>query len=254
MKNTRLIYEDDEKLPSGKDIESNSSSSESDNKTSEEQTKDTENKVDVTEKQNKEENKESSEEPSKDTENKEQNKDTENKEELKPSEGNTNIAEDLTKKSVNALTALKFKQNSDNSFEKIIKDRFVVKISGIENKTATESKFHSSLLKIICEAKEGIPVKIEITDKKTGETKIGNATFNGDKQAIVKIIKQHIYDKFLRNKKDKNSEGASSSTEKTGDNEKLRQLITSALGKLDDNELNAFEFFYGKKIEKFLTN
>lgn len=245
MKNTRLIYEDDEKLPSGKDIESNSSSSESDNKTSEEQTKDTENKVDVTEKQNKEENKESSEEPS---------KDTENKKELKPAEGNTNIAEDLTKKSVNALTALKFKQNSDNSFEKIIKDRFVVKISGIENKTATESKFYSSFLKIICEAKEGIPVKIEITDKKTGETKTGNATFNGDKQAIVKIIKQHIYDKFLRNKKDKNSEGASNSTEKTGDNEKLGQLITSALGKLDDNELNAFEFFYGKKIEKFLAN
>ena len=249
MKNNRLIYEDDEKLPSGKDIESNSSSSESDNKTSEEQTKDTENKVDVTEKQNKEENKESSEE---------QNKDTENKKELKPAEGNTNIAEDLTKKSVNALTALKFKQNSDNSFEKIIKDRFVVKISGIENKienkTATESKFYSSFLKIICEAKEGIPVKIEITDKKTGETKTGNATFNGDKHAIVKIIKQHIYDKFLRNKKDKNSEGASSSTEKTGDNEKLGQLITSALGKLDDNELNAFEFFYGKKIEKFLAN
>ena len=238
MKNNRLIYEDDEKLPSGKDIESDSSSSGSDNKTSGEQTKDTENKentenkVDVTEKQNNEEN----------------------KKELKPAEGNTNIAEDLTKKSVNALTALNFKQNSDNSFEKIIKDRFVVKISGIENKTATESKFYSSLFKIICEAKDGIPVKIEITDKKTGETKIGNATFNGNKQTIAKTIKQHIYDKFLRNKKDKNSEGASSSTEKTGDNEKLVQLITSALGKLDDNELNAFEFFYGKKIEKFLTN
>lgn len=238
MKNNRLIYEDDEKLPSGKDIESDSSSSGSDNKTSGEQTKDTENKentenkVDVTEKQNNEEN----------------------KKELKPAEGNTNIAEDLTKKSVNALTALNFKQNSDNSFEKIIKDRFVVKISGIENKTATESKFYSSFLKIICEAKDGIPVKIEITDKKTGETKIGNATFNGNKQTIAKTIKQHIYDKFLRNKKDKNSEGASSSTEKTGDNEKLVQLITSALGKLDDNELNAFEFFYGKKIEKFLTN
>ena len=251
MKNNRLIYEDDEKLPSGKDIESDSSSSGSDNKTSGEQTKDTENKentenkVDVTEKQNNEENKESSEEPS---------KAAENKKELKPAEGNTNIADDLTKKSVNALTALNFKQNSDNSFEKIIKDRFVVKISGIENKTATESKFYSSLFKIICEAKDGIPVKIEITDKKTGETKIGNATFNGNKQTIAKTIKQHIYDKFLRNKKDKNSEGASSSTEKTGDNEKLVQLITSALGKLDDNELNAFEFFYGKKIEKFLTN
>ena len=230
MKNNKLIYEDDEKLPSGKDIESDSSSSESDNKTSGEQTKDTENKVDVTEKQNKEENKESSEEPS---------KDTENKKELKPAEGNTNIAEDLTKKSVNALTALKFKQNSDNSFEKIIKDRFVVKISGIENKTVTESKFYSSFLKIICEAKEGIPVKIEITDKKTGETKTGNATFNGDKQAIVKIIKQHIYDKFLRNKKNDNSKNGN-------------ELITSALNKLDDNELNAFEVFYGKKIENFL--
>ena len=220
MKNNRLIYEDDEKLPSGKDIETNSSTNE-------------EPKKDISKEEQPEENKEETSKEEQKGENKEEQSEEKSKNE-----------EPILKKIFDILNKLNFVLDEKTDvWEKTIKDRFLVKVYGVGkksgNKSISESIYNSTFYKIICEAKDGIPVKIEITDKKTGQTKAGKSIFNGDEKSIVKIIKQHIYDKFLRNKKNDNSKNGN-------------ELITSALNKLDDNELNAFEVFYGKKIENFL--
>ena len=249
MKNNRLIYEDDEKLPSGKDIETNSSTNEEPKKDISKEEQPEENKEETSKEAQKGENKEEQSEENKEETSKEEqseeNKEKqseENKEEQ--SEEKSKNEEPILKKIVDILNKLNFVLDEKTDvWEKTIKDRFLVKVYGVGkksgNKSISESIYNSTFYKIICEAKDGIPVKIEITDKKTGQTKAGKSIFNGDEKSIVKIIKQHIYDKFLRNKKNDNFKN-------------VNELITSALNKLDDNELNAFEVFYGKKIENFL--
>ena len=149
---------------------------------------------------------------------------------------------DFYTSSLNALKELGFSQNkNDNSFEKLINNKYLIKIHGLE-KQVNESSYMNTFYKIICEAKNGIQVELEIIDKESNVKKVGKSIFNGNKKDIIKVIKQQIYDKFLRNRSGMN------------EIENNKKLITNALQKLDNDELNAFEFFYGDKLKQFLKN
>ena len=149
---------------------------------------------------------------------------------------------DFYTSSLNALKELGFSQNkNDNSFEKLINNKYLIKIHGLE-KQVNESSYMNTFYKIICEAKNGIQVELEIIDKESNVKKVGKSIFNGNKKDIIKVIKQQIYDKFLRNRSGTNGI------------ENNKKLITNALQKLDNDELNAFEFFYGDKLKQFLKN
>ena len=149
---------------------------------------------------------------------------------------------DFYTSSLNALKELGFSQNkNDNSFEKLINNKYLIKIHGLE-KQVNESSYMNTFYKIICEAKNGIQVELEIIDKESNVKKVGKSIFNGNKKDIIKVIKQQIYDKFLRNRSG------------TNEIENNKKLISNALQKLDNDELNAFEFFYGDKLKQFLKN
>ena len=271
----KFIFEDEEKkekLPGGQDIEKNLSSTEtktdevktdktkSDEKSDEaksdetksDETKSDEVKTDETKSDEKSDETKSDEKSNetksdeKSDETKSDEKSNEKSNETKSNEAKSDETKsdetDFYTSSLNALKELGFSQNkNDNSFEKLINNKYLIKIHGLE-KQVNESSYMNTFYKIICEAKNGIQVELEIIDKESNVKKVGKSIFNGNKKDIIKVIKQQIYDKFLRNRSGTNGI------------ENNKKLITNALQKLDNDELNAFEFFYGDKLKQFLKN
>ena len=265
----KFIFEDEEKeekLPGGQDIEKNLSSTETktdevksdetksdekSNETKSDETKSDEKSNEAKTDEAKTDEAKSDETKSNETKSNETKTDETKSNETKSDEVKSDeVKSDETKSdetdfytsSLNALKELGFSQNkNDNSFEKLINNKYLIKIHGLE-KQVNESSYMNTFYKIICEAKNGIQVELEIIDKESNVKKVGKSIFNGNKKDIIKVIKQQIYDKFLRNRSGTNGI------------ENNKKLITNALQKLDNDELNAFEFFYGDKLKQFLKN
>jgi len=146
------------------------------------------------------------------------------------------------------LNDLKWKQVDKNKFErKTKKNEYILELHTTINESIKNSSFKNYAYLIIEEQTNVIPAVLTITNIETKKTKTFDLQIpaNIDKDTLQKLIAAKSNTANLPDKSNKSdkSENAPEPTKK----EKLQKFIT-AWNKLDENEQDAFETFYGDKL------
>lgn len=131
---------------------------------------------------------------------------------------------------------------------------------GVSFNTANESvlsTFEKMAYKIICEETEQITLTLKVKDKNTDEEKTVEllAPKDASQEEIEKLIKEKLASEFGEDKVKEAEETANDpEVQELVKDESLVNTIVNAMDKLDENEWEAFEFFYGDKLIKVIQS
>ena len=146
------------------------------------------------------------------------------------------------------LNDLKWKQVDKNKFErKTKKNEYILELHTSINESIKNSSFKNYAYLIIEEHTNVIPAVLTIINIETKKTKTFDLQIpaNIDKDTLQKLITAKSNTANLPDKSDKSDK--SEKEPELFEKEKLQKFIT-AWNKLDENEQDAFETFYGDKL------